>query len=654
MAKKTYSATDIEVLEGLEPVRKRPGMYIAGTDTPAGLHQLVFEILDNSVDEAMNGFATEIVVTLHADSSSITVTDNGRGIPVDKHPKFKKPALEIILTTLHAGGKFSNKNYKTAGGLHGVGSSVVNALSSEMIATVTREGKKFQQSYSRGKAKGGVRTISKSAKGHGTEIFFRPDPQIFPKINFSPKLIREAMQIKAYLNPGLRLKFNDKTSKTKEEFYYQEGLAAYLEQLLQERKAKVVGGEPFLINKDNGALITVALAWSESTKEDFYSYVNGIYTADGGSHENGAKSGIVKAVRNYINVHDVALKGVKIAAEDIREGLICLVSVKLPGDTYQPQFQGQTKSKLNNPEVASLVDSAVRGLEQLLNEKPSAAEAIVNRIILSARAREASRAAAQSVKRKIGISHRLTLPGKLSDCQSTRTNETELFIVEGDSAGGSAKQGRDRKYQAVLPLRGKVLNTISNPNKKITENKELSNIISALGCGAGDAMQLDKLRYGKVVILTDADADGMHIATLLLAFFFTHMRPLVAQGNVFIGKPPLYGIFPRGISLNGAAQKKKSKSDRGPFWAYSDEELEHILKNRKLTAPRVVRYKGLGEMNPQTLWTTTLDPEQRTLLRVSIDDEEIVREALQGLMGSDPSTRYRLICDNADKLELDL
>ena len=667
----SYRASDIEVLEGLEPVRKRPGMFIAGTDTPAGLHQLVFEILDNSVDEAMNGYATAIEVTLHKDGCSVSVSDNGRGIPVDKHPKFKKPALELILTTLHAGGKFSDKNYKTAGGLHGVGSSVVNALSEEMIATVTREGKKFQQTYSRGHATSKVKVIKKSARGSGTKIFFRPDPKIFPKIHFNAKTIRQSLEIKAYLNPGLRLSFVDEAAGASEEFFYEEGLKAYLEQIISEQKRKIIGEAPFVIERNDSVSITAALAWTASTKEEFFSYVNGIYTPDGGSHENGAKSGLVKAIRNYISVHDIQAKGLKIGAEDIREGLVCLVSVKLPGDEYQPQFQGQTKSKLNNPEVAPLVDNVVRTLEQQLNEKPSSAEAIIQRIVLAAKARAASRAAAAGVKRKVGISHRLTLPGKLADCSSIKPDESELFIVEGDSAGGSTKQGRNRQYQAVLPLRGKVLNTISNPKKKIVDNKELSNIVSALGCGAGPDLRLDKLRYGKVIILTDADADGMHIATLLLAFFFTHMRPLIEGGYLYIGKPPLFGVFGKnakkikrtakksaktsGKKVGKAASKNGSaQAESGVHWAYSDDELADVLESSKLSAPRIVRYKGLGEMNPDTLWATTLDPDTRTILRISIDDEETVTEALVSLMGTDPAPRYRLICDHADSLELDI
>ena len=662
MAKPSYSASDIEVLEGLEPVRKRPGMYIAGTDTPAGLHQLVSEILDNSVDEAMNGHADRITVTLHKDGQSCSVEDNGRGIPVDKHPKFKRAALEIILTTLHAGGKFSDKNYKTAGGLHGVGSSVVNALSSEMVATVRRDGKEYQQRYSRGIPESGVKVINEKARGTGTKIFFRPDDEIFPKIDFSSKRIRQNIQTKAYLNPGLRLTFVDEHEGTTEEFFYADGLSAYLRQLLDERKAKIVGDEPFLITRSDDVQITISLAWTDSTTEEFFSYVNGIYTADGGTHEMGAKAGIVKALRNYIGVHDLEPKGVKISADDIREGLLALVSIKLPGDKYQPQFQGQTKSKLNNPEVSPLVESAARNLEQLLNEKPSAAQTIINRIVLAAKARAASRDASQNIRRKLGVSHRLTLPGKLADCSSIKTEETELFIVEGDSAGGSAKQGRSREFQAVLPLRGKVLNTIANAGKKATDNKELANIVSALGCGASQDIQLDKLRYGKTVILTDADADGMHIATLLLAFFFTYMRPLVEAGHLYIGKPPLYGIFPKGsqaTALKKANAKKETRKDRkssdsAAYWAYSDAELNQIIAKHKLNGPRIVRYKGLGEMNPETLWETTLDPQRRALLRVRIDDEAAVDEAFQALMGSDPSTRYQLIHDNAEGIEVDV
>lgn len=655
MTKASYTAQDIEVLEGLQPVRERPGMFIAGTDTPAGLHQLVFEILDNSVDEAMNGFATRIVVTLHRDHSSVTIADNGRGIPVEKHPKYKKSALELILTTLHAGGKFSSKNYQTAGGLHGVGSSVVNALSEELVATVRRDGKEHRQAFSRGVPQGPLKLVAKDLKGTGTTIFFRPDPEIFPSVQFDAPHIRQTLKTKAYLNPGLQIIFRDELSGEEETFHYAEGLAAYLREILSERKGGIIGEEPFVIERANGVQISVALAWTEATKEEFYSYANGIYTPDGGSHELGAKSGIVRALRNYMNVHDLNPKGLKIAAEDIREGIVCLVSLKLPSATHQAQFQGQTKSKLNNPEVAPLVEGALKSLEQTLNEKPRTAQAIVSRIVLAAKAREASRAAVQSVTRKIGISHRLTLPGKLADCSSNRQDETELFIVEGDSAGGSAKQGRDRHFQAVLPLRGKVLNTIVASSKKVSDNKELANISAALGCGIGDKFRLDKLRYGKVIILTDADADGMHIGTLLLAFFFAHLGGLIEAGCLYLGKPPLYGIFPKGGGRSGAEKTRKgAKGDASALWAYSDDEMQKIIAERKLNSPRIVRYKGLGEMNPQTLWDTTLNPKTRTLLRVRVEDRAEVEEALQSLMGSDSSGRAQLIQSYAGSLELDI
>lgn len=706
MSAKSYTAADIEVLEGLEPVRKRPGMFIAGTDTPAGLHQLAFEILDNSVDEAMNGHADKIELTLHHDQSSVTVADNGRGIPVEKHPKHKKPTLELIFTTLHAGGKFSDKNYETAGGLHGVGSSVVNALSEELIVSVRRDGKEYEQRFSRGAPKGSLKVCKQSGKGTtGTTVFFRPDPQIFAQTRFSAELLRSTLQTKAYLNPGLRVKFVNEKAGSSEEFYYSDGLAAYLRQLLEEKKAKIIGGEIFFVERKDVLEVSLALVWTESTREQFSSYANGIYTADGGSHEVAAKTGLVKAVRNYITVHGLEPKGVKIVAEDIREGMVCLVAVKIPGNKFQVQFQGQTKSKLNNPEIQPHVEAVAKLLEQQLNEKPTVAQTIVNRIILAAKAREASRMAVQNVTRKLGISHRLTLPGKLADCSSIRPHETELFIVEGDSAGGSAKQGRDRHFQAVLPLRGKVLNTIVSSTKEVAENKELSNIISALGCGAAESFRGDKLRYGKVIILTDADADGMHIATLLLAFFFVHLRGLIQTGNLFLGKPPLYGVFPKrglervvkmhttakgeqqdwiqgqpetateenntteeetkGRKTSGKKEKggrdKGNKSGKGEkegkgsaFWAFSDDELQEVLAQHKLHTPRIVRYKGLGEMNPETLWSTTLDPKHRTLLRVTLDDEELVFQALKDLMGSDPSKRLALIQAHAATLEIDV
>ncbi len=664
--KKSYSAADIEVLEGLEPVRKRPGMYIAGTDTPAGLHQLLFEILDNSVDEAMNGHADWIEVVLHADGCSATVSDNGRGIPVEPHPVHKRPALELILTTLHAGGKFSDKNYKTAGGLHGVGSSVVNALSEELIATVLRDGKEYVQSFARGVPQGGMKSSKRSGNQTGTSIFFRPDTEIFPSTNFSASTIKQTIRSRAYLNPGLKLVFRNEVADETEEYFYPDGVRAYFQQLLTEGDQQLVADEIFVLERRDDLEITLVFGWTESTKEEFLAYANGIHTPDGGSHEIGAKSGIVKAIRNYITVHDISLKGIKLGAEDIREGLFCIVAVKLPGGKFQAQFQGQTKSKLNNPEVSPLVENVARGLENLLNEKPTVAQAIVNRVVLAAKARAASRDAVATVRRKLGVNSRMTLPGKLADCSSNKSEETELLIVEGDSAGGSAKQGRDRHHQAVLPLRGKVLNIINSSAKKVAENKELSNVVAALGAGTGKEFRVDKLRYGRVIILTDADADGMHIATLLLAFFFQNMRPLIEKGGLYIGKPPLYGIFtgsekakkPKKAAAStksGKVQPKKSNPQTsGVYWAYSDEELQQIIAANKLRAPRIVRYKGLGEMNAETLWETTLDPSHRTLLRVSVKDEEHVIQSFNNLMGSDPSARYRLICERAAHLEVDV
>lgn len=663
-----YRAEDIEVLEGLEPVRKRPGMYIAGTDTPAGLHQLALEILDNSVDEAMNGHASIIRMTLHEDGTSITVEDNGRGIPVEKHPKFGKSALELILTTLHAGGKFSSNNYQTSGGLHGVGSSVVNALSEELIATVYRGGRCYEQSFCRGLPTGRMKSKAHDELHRtGTTIFFRPDKEIFSTINFSSRILRQAIETKAYLNPGLRLVFNDETKEKEEEFFYQEGLAAYLKQLLIDRKEQAVGDEIFIISRTEEISIDVALVWTENTREDFQCYANGIYTVDGGSHEAGAKNGIVKAIKNYVSVHSLLPKGLKITAEDIREGVLCLLSVKLPSDRYQAQYQGQTKSKLNNPEVTPLVEAAFKQLEKLLNEKPSVGQAVANRIVLAAKARAASRQASQAVKRKIGISHRLTLPGKLADCSSTKPLESELFIVEGDSAGGSTKQARDRNYQAVLPLRGKILNTISSASSKVIDNKELGNVISALGCGVGASLRAEKLRYGKVIILTDADADGMHIATLLIGFFFKFMRPLIDGGHIYLGKPPLYGVFPKGSTSQTkvtqeatvSASKKttkgsKAKSKSSTHWAYSDQELDKILTGKNKESSRIVRYKGLGEMNPSTLWDTTLDPQTRTLLRIRAHDAQLGEQILEELMGNDASCRNRLIQENAHLLEVDV
>ena len=637
---KSYGAKDIEVLEGLDPVRRRPGMYIGGTEK-SGLHHLAREILDNSVDEAMNGHATTISLTLHKDGESITVVDNGRGIPVDKHPKFKKSALEIILTTLHAGGKFSERNYASAGGLHGVGASVVNALSSEFLATVWRGGYEWTQSFAKGKAKAAVKKGKKIRK-HGTSIFFRPDPEIFRVIQFSPDELIRMLKEKAFLNKGLSLTFVNEIDKTKEEFLFEDGVSSYLGSLLEESKQKPVGDERFILEQEDGIKIEAAFCWTEGTSERLLSYVNGIHTKAGGSHADGFRSGIVKALRNYISVHNLLPRGVKVVAEDVREGIVCVLSVNVPGAISQLQFQGQTKDKLNNPEVVGAVDTLTRSFENVLNENPKLASIIVERVVLAAKARAAARAASQSVSRKIGANRRLNLPGKLADCSSTSPAKSELFIVEGDSAGGTAKQGRDRKTQAILPLRGKVLNAISASADKVAANKEFQDLISALGCGAGEKFQHSRLRYGKVVILTDADADGMHIAALLMAFFYRFMRPLIEEGNLFLGLSPLYRI--------------RFGSGKGEelHWVYTDEEKDALLSKTKRRASHITRFKGLGEMNSKTLWDTTLNPKTRKLLKIQIDDLNESEAMFQSLFGKDSSGRYELIQEHAPRLELDV
>ncbi len=643
MAKRvSYSAEDIEVLEGLEPVRRRPGMYIGGTDGPAGLHHLVREILDNAIDEAMNGYADRIYVTLHTDGESVTVEDNGRGIPIDVHPKFRKSALELIMTTLHAGGKFNSANYATAGGLHGVGASVVTALSEQLDVFVSRDGFEWIQKFSRGRTASKLEK-GKSTKNQGTRIFFRPDLQIFKSRRFSADRIRKLLREKAFLNKGLTIQFLDEATGDTEKFCYEDGLRAYIADLIEEKKEKPLADEVFWMQRTNGLQIEAAFCWTEATYERVSSYVNGIHTAQGGSHEDGFRSGLSKAVRNYLSVHNLLPKGVKLTGEDIREGLVAVISVNIPGAVSQLQFQGQTKDRLNNPEVLAPVDALMKGFENLLNSKPSAAAQIVERILLASKARAAARSASQSVSRKVSISHRLNLPGKLADCSSTRPDKCELFIVEGDSAGGSAKQGRDRKTQAVLPLRGKILNAIASSAIKLGENKELADLVSALGCGYGDSLRLEKLRYGKVIILTDADADGMHIASLLMAFFFRYMKPLVNSGNLYLGLSPLFRV------------KTGSGSHEKVFWVYSDQEKEKLVKEySKKSKVYVTRFKGLGEMNPSSLWDTTLNPKTRNLLRIQIENDADAKQMFESLLGKDTSERYQLIQENAHRLDVDL
>ena len=630
-ANERYEGQDIVVLEGLEPVRKRPGMYIGGVGM-AGLHHLIWEVVDNSVDEAMNGHATEISVTLHKDGRTITVSDNGRGIPVDKHPKTKKSALETVLTVLHAGGKFDGGNYKTAGGLHGVGASVVNALSKELIAVVRRGGAQYRMTFAKGKATSKLQKLKGAVRGTGTTISFTPDPTIFPKTEFDSAIIRARLETASFLQRGVKITYVDLANKTKETFFHEQGIVDYLAKVLKERNARPIHESPFTLRKEDDFRVELTLQWTESTDEHVRSYVNGIPTSNGGTHESGCRGAISKAVRNYIDTHSLTPRGVKFTHEDIREGLVVILSVFIA----EPQFQGQTKDRLNNPEFQSVVEAVIRpAMEQWMNNNRSVADSIVARIIAAARARAASRAASAAVSRK-GGSKRTMLPGKLSDCVSGGKGDSEIFIVEGDSAGGSAKQGRNRNYQAILPLRGKVLNTESATLKKILENKEIQDLVSALGCGIGSSLNLADLRYERVILLADADSDGHHITTLLLTFFYRHMPGLITAGRLYIGVPPLYRI----------------DLGKETFWAADEAAREEIIGQYTGRAkPELTRFKGLGEMMPKVLWDTTLNPETRRIQKVEIDDQLETDRVISDLMGRDASARFRFIMDRAEDAE---
>ncbi|MCB9638002.1 MAG: type IIA DNA topoisomerase subunit B [Myxococcales bacterium] len=631
MTNNTYGAEDIVVLEGLEAVRKRPGMYIGGVHK-TGLHHLLWEIVDNAIDEAINGHANRIVVTLHGDGETISVDDNGRGIPVGMHPQYKKPALELILTTLHSGGKFGSSNYIHSGGLHGVGISVVNALSDKMRVRVKRDGKLHEQHFSRGFPQDALNVV-RNVRGTGTEVTFHADPEIFHDgVALDALLIRERLNIRSYLHRGLEILWCDQSSGEEHRFYHEGGIEDFLQHMVTRRDRKIAHEGIFAYRGDGELRMEIALCWTDGTDEQFHSFVNGIPTKQGGTHENGLKSALVKAIRQYINLHKLQPKGIQFTPEDIREGLVALLSVYI-GD---PQFQGQTKERLNNVEVQPLVEGIARSaFEQWLNENSSIARSIVGRILMAAKARAASRAASQVVRRQ-SPTRRLNLPGKLADCAESDPDKCELFIVEGDSAGGSAKMGRDRKTQAILPLRGKVMNTENANLKKVIENKELSDIVQALGCGVGKHFSLENLRYNKIILLMDADADGHHIATLLLTFFYRHMTTLLHNGHVYIAQPPLYRI----------------EINKKVHWVLDDDQRHWLLAQAPPDAKvDIQRFKGLGEMMPDVLRQTTLDPKKRTLLRVSVDDELQTNALFENLMGKDARFRGQFIKERATELD---
>lgn len=618
-----YEAKDIQVLEGLEPVRKRPGMYIGSTSL-TGLHHLVWEILDNSVDEALNGHCNTIEITVEK-NGGVTIQDNGRGIPVDQFRKTKKSAMEILFTTLHSGGKFDQESYKVSGGLHGVGMAVACALSDKLIATSYRDKYEWTQTYSRGKATSKLKK-GKASRLKGTKVFFIADGDIFPKTHFNVKWILERAESKAFLNKGLKIVVNE--NRNKHVFQYPEGIKDYIKKITEKRPT--LTEEPFYVEKDDGKLrLEAAFLWTSSTETSIDSYANSIRTVDGGTHETGFRNGITKALRAYIDRRKLMPKGLtSITSDDVKEGLIAIINVYLQGDV---EFQGQTKGRLNS-DITSQVDSVVKhSLEHFLHDHQTMGDQIANRVILAAQARVASRQAKDAVNRKTNISHRLNLPGKLADCASTVRDESELFICEGDSAGGSSKQARDRKTQAILPIRGKILNVETASMDKILANNEIKNLISAIGTGIEPKFDYDKLRYGKIVIMTDADVDGAHICTLLLTFFYRYMPELIRRGNVYIAQPPLYRV------------------DVGKKWYYAidDAERDGIIKKINGSKYEVSRFKGLGEMPAKDLKETTMNKAQRSMIRVEISDEEVTHQTFDKLMGKDAHHRFKFIQERA-------
>lgn len=636
-----YDASQIQVLEGLEAVKRRPGMYIGSTDFH-GLHHLVKELVDNAIDEAMGGYCNHIEVTVHGDNS-VTVTDNGRGIPVDMHEKMHKSALEVALTVLHAGGKFGGSGYKVSGGLHGVGLSVVNALSTWLIAEVKRDGKLYYQEYSYGEPKAPVKAIKDIPEGEsGTSITFLANDKIFDEVNYNFDILADRMRELAFLNAGVRITVSDERAESPDvrSFCYEGGIVNFVKHL--NRKKTVLHEEPVYITasrnepeKQEVATVEVALQYNDDYNENVFTFANNINTGEGGSHLVGFRSALTRVLNDYarkykiLKDNDDALKG-----EDIREGLSAIVSVKL----VEPQFEGQTKTKLGNAYIRGLVDSAVsEGMSVYLEEHPTEARAIVDKCLTAARARDAARKARELTRRKTALDS-TSLPGKLTDCTEKDPEKCEIFIVEGDSAGGSAKMGRDPAHQAILPLRGKILNVEKTRMDKILANNEIRAMITAFGAGIDEEFDTSKLRYHKIVCMTDADVDGSHIRILMLTFFFRHMRPLIEQGYVYVAQPPLYRIT-KGKNI---------------YYAYDNEELNSILERiGRDPKPLINRYKGLGEMNPEQLWETTMDPERRVMLQVHLEDAMKADEIFSVLMGDKVEPRREFI-ENNSKLVVDL
>lgn len=624
----SYDAKSITVLKGLEAVRKRPAMYIGSTGS-RGLHHLVYEVVDNSIDEALAGFCKTIKVVLHKDGSA-SVEDDGRGIPTDIHPTQKRPAVEVVLTMLHAGGKFDRKAYRVSGGLHGVGVSVVNALSEWLEVAVWQRGKVFRQRYERGRPVTDVYVDGKSDRT-GTLVRFKPDSKIFETVEFSFDNLSQRLRELAFLNKGITIEILEETSGKKHRFNYDGGIITFVE-FLNENKNTLHKAPIYFSGERNGVKVEVALQYNDGYQENIFTFVNTISTHEGGTHLIGFKAGLTKTLNAYGQKNNIFKNGkFTLTGEDVREGLTAVLSVMLEN----PQFEGQTKTKLGNSEVRGIVESIVNdGLSGYFEENPSIAKSIIEKCILAARSREAARRARELTRKKSALEAGM-LPGKLADCSLNDPKLCELYIVEGDSAGGSAKQGRDRTFQAILPLRGKILNVEKSPLDRVLSNEEIRMMITAVGTGVGDEeFDIKNLRYHKIIIMTDADIDGAHIRTLLLTFFYRHMPELIKRGHIYIAQPPLYRI-------------KKGNTE---IYAYDDQDREKAIERLGRKGVMVQRYKGLGEMNPEQLWKTTMDPERRTILRVTLEDAVEADRIFTILMGDKVEPRRRFIEENAKKV----